>query len=110
HFDFIKKVKAPVFQIDIQEPMEAAVLKSNFKIIKTEREGDFLWIHAGGTFEPATKYQMEISFSGNPKVARNAPWDGGWVFTKDDTGLPFMSVAQEGIGASVWLPVKDHWA
>ncbi|MBP0612895.1 M1 family metallopeptidase [Chryseobacterium sp. cx-311] len=110
HFDVIKKVKAPVFQIDIQEPMEAAVLKSNFKIIKTEREGDFLWIHADGTFEPTTKYQMEISYSGNPKVARNAPWDGGWVFTKDDTGMPFMSVAQEGIGTSVWLPVKDHWA
>ncbi|MBA5246296.1 M1 family metallopeptidase [Marnyiella aurantia] len=109
-FDVIKKVKDPIFQIDIQEPMKAAVLKSNFKIIKTEREGDFLWIHADGTFEPTTKYQMEISYSGNPKVARNAPWDGGWVFTKDDTGMPFMSVAQEGIGTSVWLPVKDHWA
>lgn len=110
HFDVIKKVKDPVFQIDIQEPMKAAVLKSNFKIIKTEREGDFLWIHAGGTFEPTTKYQMEISYSGNPKVARNAPWDGGWVFVQDETGMPFMSVAQEGIGTSVWLPVKDHWA
>ncbi|HAI79825.1 MAG TPA: peptidase M1, partial [Chryseobacterium sp.] len=37
-------------------------------------------------------------------------WDGGWVFKQDDNGNPFVSVAQEGIGTSVWLPVKDIWS
>lgn len=110
HFDVTKKVKDPIFQIDIQQPMKAEVLQSNFEIIKTERQGDFLWIHAGGTFEPTKNYRIEISYSGSPTIAQNAPWDGGWVFSRDDAGMPFMSVAQEGIGTSVWLPVKDHWA
>ncbi|MBS1932478.1 MAG: M1 family metallopeptidase, partial [Bacteroidetes bacterium] len=36
------------------------------------------------------------------------PWDGGWIFAKDKLGRPWMSVACEGLGASVWYPCKDY--
>jgi aminopeptidase N len=35
------------------------------------------------------------------------PWDGGWIF-KDAKGRPWMTVACQGLGASVWYPCKDH--
>src|SRR5690606_13495321 len=38
----------------------------------------------------------------------NPPWDGGWIFTQDDKGRPWMSVACQGLGASVWYPNKDY--
>jgi aminopeptidase N len=38
----------------------------------------------------------------------HAPWDGGWVWAKDELGRPWMSVACQGLGASVWYPCKDH--
>ncbi|MBC7617282.1 MAG: M1 family metallopeptidase, partial [Pedobacter sp.] len=44
----------------------------------------------------------------NPRVARNPPWDGGFIFKKDKGGNPFVSVACQGLGASVWWPTKDH--
>lgn len=50
-----------------------------------------------------------MDFEGNPIVAKRAPWDGGWVFTKDTSGKPWMTTATEGIGTSVWLPIKDYW-
>src|SRR4029079_6357812 len=36
------------------------------------------------------------------------PWDGGWIFTKDAQGRPWMTVACQGLGASVWYPCKDY--
>jgi aminopeptidase N len=36
------------------------------------------------------------------------PWDGGWIFSKDAKGRPWMTVACQGLGASVWYPCKDH--
>ena len=110
HFEVTKAIGSPVFQVDIQQPMQATLVNSNFKVAKTERDGDFLWVYADGSLEKSKKYFMEIAYSGTPTVAKNAPWDGGWVFQKDALGHPFMSVAQEGIGTSVWLPVKDLWS
>jgi hypothetical protein len=31
-------------------------------------------------------------------------------FSKDENGNPWMSAADEGIGASIWLPTKDIWS
>jgi aminopeptidase N len=51
---------------------------------------------------------LALGFKGNPRVAKNPPWDGGWIFKKDKQGRPWMSVACQGLGASVWYPCKDH--
>ena len=31
---------------------------------------------------------MILEYFGNPRIAKHAPWDGGWVFTKDEQGNP----------------------
>jgi aminopeptidase N len=53
-------------------------------------------------------HTIGLSYHGNPRIAVNAPWDGGWIFTKDAKGRPWMTVACQGLGASVWFPCKDH--
>ncbi|CAD7813754.1 hypothetical protein CHRY9390_02706 [Chryseobacterium aquaeductus] len=110
-FEILKDVTNPVFQIDLQQPMKADKIECSF-LTKNDfkRDGDFIFITANKTFKTGEKYTIDISYSGNPVVAKNAPWDGGWVFAKDEKGNPWMSVADEGIGASVWLPTKDIWS
>ncbi|WP_296147774.1 M1 family metallopeptidase [uncultured Flavobacterium sp.] len=51
--------------------------------------------------------KLRFYYSGNPLVAKNAPWDGGFVFSKDNAGKPWIGVAVQGTGASLWFPVKD---
>lgn len=51
---------------------------------------------------------LSVYFSGRPLLARKAPWDGGFVFTRDSMGRDWVGLACEGLGASVWLPCKDH--
>jgi aminopeptidase N len=50
---------------------------------------------------------LNIKYHGKPREAVNPPWDGGWIWTKDSLGNPWMSVACQGLGASSWFPCKD---
>src|SRR6185312_6063548 len=53
---------------------------------------------------------LVIYFHGKPRVAKMAPWDGGFVWKKDKAGNPWIAVACQGLGASVWYPCKDYQA
>lgn len=108
-FEITKDIKNPTFQIDLQQPMEYQFIGLK-KCFTPKRKGDFIFIETKKPFKKGEKYTFNIQFSGNPKVAKKAPWDGGWVFSKDQNGNPFMSVAQEGTGVSLWLPTKDLWS
>lgn len=109
-FEIIKDVTNPVFQIDLQKPMNVGKLSSSFdKKTQYKQEGDFIFVSTKKKFKKGEKYSISINFSGNPVIAKKAPWDGGWVFTKDKNGNPWMTAADEGIGASIWLPCKDIW-
>ncbi len=55
-----------------------------------------------------SREKFTVFYSGKPQVAKNAPWDGGFIFKKDKSGNPFVSVACQGLGASSWWPTKDH--
>ncbi|MFY1046537.1 M1 family metallopeptidase [Chryseobacterium sp. GP-SGM7] len=110
-FEITKNIKSPVFQIDLQQPMSADKVQCSFPTMGNfKRDGDFIFISANKSFKKGEKYTIDVTYSGNPIIAKNAPWDGGWIFKSDEKGNPWMSVADEGIGASVWLPTKDIWS
>lgn len=109
-FEIIKDVTNPVFQIDLQKPMKADKVTASFPIADYKQDDDFIFIHTKKSFKKGEKFTIDVVYSGNPTIAKRAPWDGGWVFTKDENGNPWMSVADEGIGASIWLPTKDIWS
>lgn len=109
-FEIIKDVTNPVFQIDLLQPMKADKIEASFAIASYKQDGDFIFITTKKKFKKGEKFTIDITYSGNPRIAKNAPWDGGWVFTKDQNGNPWISAADEGIGASLWLPTKDIWS
>jgi aminopeptidase N len=49
-----------------------------------------------------------VYYHGKPRKAKNAPWDGGFVWKRDTGGNPWVTVACQGLGASVWYPCKDY--
>ena len=100
-----------LMQIDLQEPMQIdSIIKDNTSI-KFTREENVFWLQLRDT---AARYKIKpgiasltIFFHGKPKEAIRPPWDGGWIWKKDANGNPWMSVACQGLGASVWYPCKD---
>ncbi len=72
------------------------------------REFGAVFITFPQTIKKGSKDSFTVWYNGNPPIARNPPWDGGFIFNKDKSGNPFVSVACQGLGASVWWPNKDH--
>src|SRR5579862_253466 len=97
-----------VMQIDLQEPMIITNIQWNNRQLKFRREGNAFHVEFPQTLEKGKIETIFISYEGNPKIAARPPWGGGWIFTKDKLDRPWMSVACQGLGASVWYPCKDH--
>ena len=95
-------------QVDLQEPMEIDSVSFAEEKTTLSRLGNVYYIHFENELFEDKMYQITIHFSGKPRKAVNAPWDGGWIWTKDTKGNPWMTVACQGLGASSWYPCKDH--
>ncbi len=106
-----------IMQIDLQEPMQIdSIWGTAGRIRNYRREGNVYFIDFGDkVFDKwLTKndiiaiHSLKIYFSGKPLEAVNPPWEGGWIWTRDNRGRPWMTVACQGLGASVWYPCKDY--
>ena len=106
-YKIIKEVKAGTMQIDLQEPMKITRIEGEKEMPRFTREGNVYHVSISGTQLNSVK-KLKIYFTGKPRIAVNPPWDGGWIFTSDAKGRPWMTVACQGLGASVWYPCKDH--
>ena len=95
-------------QIDLQEPMVMDKVICNGSSLTFRREGNVYHVGFAKAPTAGTIQDLDIQFSGKPKEAVKPPWDGGWIWKKDANGNPWMSVACQGLGASVWYPCKDY--
>ena len=75
---------------------------------KFDRIHDSFFVELPYDIEVGSSLELRIFYQGIPKVAKNAPWDGGFVWSKDQAGLPWVGIACQGLGASSWWPCKDH--
>lgn len=80
------------------------------KELKFTREFNAVFVDFPKTIRKGSKDEFQVFYSGNPTIAKRAPWDGGFVYAKDQAGKPWVAVACQGFGASSWWPTKDHQA
>jgi aminopeptidase N len=95
-------------QIDLQSPMKIDKIVQDGEELSFTSEGAAHFINLPQPQKIASEKQLKIYFSGKPREARNAPWDGGWSWKTDTNGRHFIATSNQGIGASVWWPNKDH--
>ena len=93
-------------QIDFQAPMRLVSARQSGRILKLEQKGS-AWFISGLSNTPGM-HSVDLEFEGKPIVAANPPWDGGITWQTDSTDRPFVASANQGIGASIWWPNKDH--
>lgn len=55
----------------------------------------------------ASTFTVEISYSGQPRVALKAPWDGGFVWSKTPSGEDWIATAVQGEGCDLFWPCID---
>ncbi len=115
-FSIVKPGKHRYMQIDLQKPMEIERIEyaqNKYGALPFRREGNVYFIDFGEReFTTSTGkadfHTLIVHYKGKPRAAVNAPWDGGWIWASDEKGRPWITVACQGLGASVWFPCKDH--
>ncbi len=95
-------------QFDLFANLKVEKVVFHGKTLPFTREENAVFLTFPNTIKSGIKEAFTVYYSGNPIIAKRAPWDGGFVFTKDTEGKPWVATACEGLGASVWWPNKDH--
>lgn len=95
-------------QIDLFENLEITAITHKGDSLIYTREYNAVFVNFDSTIAKGTMDTIKVYYNGRPTIAAHAPWDGGFVWTKDKNNFPWIGVACEGLGASVWWPNKDH--
>jgi len=95
-------------QIELQPPMVLDKVIQDGNPLKVDQDGYSYFIHTKSSQTIGSTQQLTLYFHGKPKIAVKAPWDGGLTWSKDENGLDFIASSNQGIGASIWWPNKEH--
>ena len=95
-------------QIDLQPPLKIEKVTQDGEnlVVKSDVNAHFISLKKPQII--GDKNELIVYYSGYPKEAENAPWDGGFSWKKDENGKDFVATSCQGLGASVWWPNKDH--
>jgi aminopeptidase N len=96
-------------QVDLQPPLQIEKVEQDGQALELLRKGQNAYFVLLKKPQPVGSLQsLKVWYSGKPREARNAPWDGGFSWADDGEGNPFVATSCQGLGASVWWPCKDH--
>jgi len=94
-------------QLDLFENMSVDSIVFKGEKLNYKRVFDAVFVSFPIPLLPDSEKKIRFYYSGNPIIAKHAPWDGGFVFKKDSNDLDWIGVAVQGTGASLWYPCKD---
>ena len=100
------KEHSDLMQLDLVSPLKID------SVFQKEKKVDFtqnlnIWYLKLPKNQTSKKNQITIYYSGKPTESIKPPWDGGLVWAKDSLKRPWISVACQYKGASLWYPCKN---
>jgi len=95
-------------QFDLFANLQIEKVIYHGKELQFKREFNAVFLDFPATIKKDTQDEFTVFYSGNPTIAVRPPWDGGFTFSKDKQGKPWVGVSCQGFGASAWWPNKDH--
>lgn len=104
-----------------RSPVERLVvdLDRNLAVAAIAIDGDPIersrWSNPDGRLTISLPHQIaagqqvsaRISYAGTPHVAKNAPWDDGFVWSQTVDGKPWVATTAEGYGCDLFWPCLD---
>ncbi|MCX6353155.1 MAG: M1 family metallopeptidase [Bacteroidetes bacterium] len=105
---FIPDKDMDSMQIDLFANYEIQMISYKQTKPLYRRQGNHIFVRFTQKPKKGELTSIKILYEGKPIEAKKAPWDGGFVWTTDSLGKPWIAVACEGVGASSWWPCKDY--
>jgi len=105
--DVIMAQPTHVLLFDLLDSLNVKQVLVNNKKLPFEYKNNLIRINLSNEL-PAGRASVKVIYGGKPHVAKNPPWDDGFIWTKDSTGHPWMAITAEGTGGKLYFPCKDH--
>ena len=98
-----------LMQIDLQPPMKISRITQDGIELDFTQDGNAWFVKLSEKQKQGDTGYLLVEFSGKPRVSKRPPWEGGVSWGKDLNGNSFIVTANQGDGASLWWPCKDHY-
>lgn len=95
-------------QVDLQPPMRISRVTQQGKDMPVQQDGNAWFVQLQEPQQAGTEGEIKVYYSGKPQVSENPPWSGGITWAQDANGKPWVANSNQGDGASLWWPCKDH--
>jgi len=97
-------------QIDLQPPMVVDSIVQDRRRLEWRRDSNAVFVTLRARQRAGEARTLTVWYHGRPRVAVRPPWDGGFQWAHDSSGTTWIATSNEGLGASVWWPLKDTGA
>ena len=93
--------------LDLINLYQVSAITTNGKALRFSHIDNKLYIVGEKAFlQGAAK--IRVNYSGQPPVAVRPPWSGGFTWTKDKSGNPWIAINCQKEGGRIYFPCKDH--
>ena len=99
--------KAEKIEIDLLDRYRVSGVAINGMNLSYIHDGHKILIENPG-LELFKNHSLEIKYSGKPPIAKNPPWDGGFIWETSQNGYSWIAVSCQANGAYIWYPCKEH--
>ncbi|MGH7586849.1 MAG: M1 family metallopeptidase [Gemmatimonadales bacterium] len=97
-------------QVDLMAPLEVDSMVQDGRPVPFRREGNAYFASPLAPQNEGEHRTITVYYHGRPQIAKRPPWEGGFTWTADSLGRPWIVTTDQGMGASVWWPNKDTQA
>ncbi|HMJ68256.1 MAG TPA: M1 family metallopeptidase [Cyclobacteriaceae bacterium] len=99
---------SPVIVLDFWHGLTTEKVTVNNKAATFDHgDNDILTIKGKKDFAVGT-YDVKVFYGGKPSVASRPPWTGGFQWSADSQGNPWIAITCQGEGGKIYFPCKDH--
>ena len=94
-------------QVDLDPRYKISSLKVDGAELDKARwanDGGLLTVNLPSPKAAGAKLGIDIAYAGKPHVAKRAPWDGGFVWSRTKEGKPWIASAVQGEGCDMFWP------
>jgi aminopeptidase N len=99
---------SPVIVLDFWHGLTTEKVMVNNKAATFDHsDKDILTIKGREEFKIGT-YDVKVFYGGTPGVASRPPWTGGFQWSTDSAGNPWIAITCQSEGAKIYFPCKDH--
>ena len=94
-------------ELDFDPRFEIVAVEVNGLGTTFTSDGGKLFLSTDGVAS-GEEFTTRVEYVGQPYVAENPPWEGGFVWSQTESGEHWIATAVQGRGCDLFWPCKDH--